>query len=313
MFELLTPETRVIVPLTSRRLVLHGVRNMSTLAEESPQTVGRGLGLTPVDPLPFKSMEEVLARCQGLSPAQGEGFVVVFGDWQRCKVKAPAYVATALLPKSAEAWRRADEGARGARGGGGGSSTAALNDVRLLEIAKIGESAEFCAAFPLVATRLTEVVALWEKFVEDCQETFFRVVCPAPAGDRPSGGGGGSGQDGATESEGEVWKRCSQEGLDKFVLNTLMNVRRSGSCDVRGALIRADSKALAKVVFQQRKEAPSSREAAQAEPRKLRGAPLGTQQLTPEEKADKAMAELLAEEEEDRELKKKSKKNNRRR
>jgi hypothetical protein len=330
MFELLTPETRVVVPLKGRRLILHGVRNMNTLVEENPSVLGKKLGLVTAQPLAFTSMEHVLATAQSLPPTRGEGFVVLFGkggsnnnSMQRCKVKGPAYVATALLPKSAQGWERAVGGGTGTAS----SSCQKLNNARLLEIAKIGESPEFSAAFPLVAPRLEKVVVLWERFVKDCEETYFRFFgggCTSgiSAGEEGGGGGGMDVRERSVvvgkENQGEIWKRAAAEGVDRFVMGTLMAVHRDEGNGagvgggVRSAFIRVESKKLAALVFKHKRETATGDDGgAGAADSRLGGAAAtkhsrksASAELSLEEKAEELMLELIAKEEEEEEANK---------
>lgn len=170
MFELLTPQNRVVVPITCERVVLHGVRDMRSLVEVSPETTATQLGLACAPTLPFASMEAVVEAARALSPSRAEGFIVRYGDWQRVKVKSPAYVLTALLPR-----------------GAGGLAKARLkrgdkSDERLLQIAALGEGAEFCAAFPALRAALADVSAALDAVLDDADATYAAATAGMPRG-----------------------------------------------------------------------------------------------------------------------------------
>ena len=124
-----------------------GVRDMRSLAEQSPQPVGQKHGLCVCQPLPFSSIDEVVAAAGELSPATAEGYVVVFGEYERLKVKAPAYVAAALLPKSEAGWHTAAAGAAMAS--------------RLLSIARLGTCAMPPGSARLLVPNSVLTAPLW--------------------------------------------------------------------------------------------------------------------------------------------------------
>lgn len=165
MFELNTPENRVIVPAEGRRLLLHGVRDMLTLQELQPLEIGKRLGLTCIQPESFDSIDAVVEAANLLSPATGEGFVVVYGDWERVKIKSRSYVLTALLPRSEVKWDQA----------------VAKDPVvmhRLLRIVVIGEGEEFSCAFPHLRTPLSELRSKFDALVNSTEQNFSELVPP---------------------------------------------------------------------------------------------------------------------------------------
>lgn len=90
---------RVIVPIIDKRAVLHGVRDMNTLRDVSPEATAEQLGMACIPALKFDSISAVVESASKLRPSTAEGHVARYGDWERVKVKSPASVLTALLPR----------------------------------------------------------------------------------------------------------------------------------------------------------------------------------------------------------------------
>lgn len=93
VFELMTPENVVVVQHREPRLVLHGVRDMTTLEELRPEAIAGTLGWECVKTFDLSSESEVLAWSEALTGTECEGAVVVDASWNRVKIKAPSYVA----------------------------------------------------------------------------------------------------------------------------------------------------------------------------------------------------------------------------
>ena len=105
MFELLSPLHPLFVHVTSDSLILHGVRNLTTLSEESPlpfaQTYGFELAQNYVD---FNTLEEVVEASRGLNPSLQEGYIVCDAAYNRIKIKSPSFVALANLSSKDMKW-----------------------------------------------------------------------------------------------------------------------------------------------------------------------------------------------------------------
>ena len=89
-FELTTPFNRVVVDHKESSVHLIGGRNKNTLKEVS-------IGLQPeafkqVKTYPITSIEDCIKASEALNPLEHEGFVVVDANFNRIKVKSPAYV-----------------------------------------------------------------------------------------------------------------------------------------------------------------------------------------------------------------------------
>jgi hypothetical protein len=122
MLELLTPHNRIVVQHAAARLVLHGVRRMSDLAELPPESAA-GLGWEIVRTFALSTMDQILSAAGEIDPFKAEGYVVCDAAFHRVKVKAPAYVAMAHLKDS-------------------------LSPRRMLDVIRAGESDEFLSYFP---------------------------------------------------------------------------------------------------------------------------------------------------------------------
>ena len=63
----------MIVPTDTRRLLLHGARNMEDLIEINAAQVAAEHGLVAVQALHFDSLDAVVEAAKQVSPANGEG------------------------------------------------------------------------------------------------------------------------------------------------------------------------------------------------------------------------------------------------
>lgn len=132
LFELMTRHNRVIVCHPKPRLVLHGVRKLSTLQEESPTSCALTHGWEFVREFPLNTLESIVAACNALNPVECEGYVVVDAAFNRIKVKSPQYVALSHLKEG-------------------------MNGRRLLDIVRTNEASEFLSHFPEWTTAYNRV------------------------------------------------------------------------------------------------------------------------------------------------------------
>src|SRR5687768_8914316 len=72
MFELISPENRIIVSHDRPRIVLHGVRDLGTMREAEPEPVARAHGWECVASLPLTCADECLDAAKTLNPLRGE-------------------------------------------------------------------------------------------------------------------------------------------------------------------------------------------------------------------------------------------------
>ncbi len=159
MFELFTEENRVIVPVEKPQLLLHGVRHLGTLTESDPEWAAKEFGFQLVKKYDFKKLEDVVAFAKTVSPQYGEGFVVVDKNFNRVKVKSPAYVALSQL-------------------GGDGFS-----DRRLLALCQSNESDEVLSYFPKFRDRFNEIQPLYKKAIEETEIVYNNTNLQAPRKD----------------------------------------------------------------------------------------------------------------------------------
>lgn len=89
-FELTSPKNRVVVQYLDSNLTLIGMRHLQTGVEVClPQS----WGLKTPRQYSLNSFDEIQATFPALNPLDSEGYVVVDRDFNRVKVKNPAYVA----------------------------------------------------------------------------------------------------------------------------------------------------------------------------------------------------------------------------
>lgn len=87
IFELTSPYNRVVVPHSKVEIYHTGTRNNLTLKEHYED-----IGVKKPKEYSFSSIEEVMQMASKL-PFNEEGYVVVDGNFNRVKIKSPAYVA----------------------------------------------------------------------------------------------------------------------------------------------------------------------------------------------------------------------------
>lgn len=97
IFEFMSPYNRVVVRHEKPRIVLHGVRNRVTLEETSPMVSAKQFGWECVESFPLKTLDDILAASEKLDPMEAEGYVIADANFNRIKVKSPAYVAIAHM------------------------------------------------------------------------------------------------------------------------------------------------------------------------------------------------------------------------
>lgn len=123
MFELMTPENRVVVPHKEYKLVLHGARNRVTYEEYRPDWHAAWNGWECVETYDVADLDGVLTMADSLKGLESEGFVVCDSDFNRVKIKAKSYVALHHLKDS-------------------------LSLRRLVETVQANEGSEFLQYFP---------------------------------------------------------------------------------------------------------------------------------------------------------------------
>ena len=87
MFELVSPQTRVVVPYTETKIYHIGTRDIKSLKE-----LDIDIGIEKPKEYPISTIEECIEASQKLDRYH-EGFIVVDKYWKRIKIKSPIYVA----------------------------------------------------------------------------------------------------------------------------------------------------------------------------------------------------------------------------
>jgi len=87
MFELVSPQTRVVVPYSETKLFHTGTRNIHTLQE-----LDADIGIEKPKTFSIATIEACVEAAKSLDKYH-EGFVVVDSRWRRVKVKSPLYVS----------------------------------------------------------------------------------------------------------------------------------------------------------------------------------------------------------------------------
>jgi hypothetical protein len=141
MFELTSPYNRVIVKHSSVSITHIGTRNNKTLDE-----LDVDIGIKKPKSYLLSSLEDCIKAAEVLG-YNNEGFVVVDGNWNRIKIKSPAYVALHHL-----------------KGNGN------INKKRIVSLVRTNEDGEFLNYFPEYTNDFNEVKGEIEKFVKYCNE-----------------------------------------------------------------------------------------------------------------------------------------------
>ena len=142
-FELVSPESRIVVPYKKADLYFIGCRNVETFEETKPELYNELFGFllkTPKE-YPLKSLEDCLEATKQMSFNE-EGYVVVDNYWNRIKIKSPAYVAGHHL-----------------RGEGTVSSK------RILEMIETGAQDDFLAIYPEYSEYFSKVLRQRHNFI----------------------------------------------------------------------------------------------------------------------------------------------------
>ena len=151
MFELITPYNPVIVIPKTSAIVLHGVRNLSTLKEDSPDQFAEKYGWQCVQRFNFNSWDVILAASQNLNPLELEGYIVCDDNFNRVKVKSPEYVGLAHTKGS-------------------------LHPQRLLEVIVNAEGEEFLTYFHDLVPLFNGIKAKYDALVEEIVESYQAIA-----------------------------------------------------------------------------------------------------------------------------------------
>lgn len=141
MFELTSPENRVVIPYDETKIYFLGLRNNKTLVEEFPDNHV----LTQFFNIPKRynlhSLKEVIAASEAL-PWNEEGYVVCDNEFNRVKIKSPKYVSAHYL-----------------------RSNNTISYERLLDVVREGEEAEFLIYASDYKEYLEKVKAIYNNMI----------------------------------------------------------------------------------------------------------------------------------------------------
>ena len=167
MFELVSPQSRVVVPYNETKLYHTGTRNNITLKE-----LNIDIGIEKPKEFSITTIEECIEAAKNLDKYH-EGFVVVDKRWRRIKVKSPIYLAIHHLLNNI------------------------ASEKRVMDLILSGEDAEVVAYFPeylelfnSVREHLDKFIAHKEQELEKIQNTEFtdqkqlaefvnQTICPS--------------------------------------------------------------------------------------------------------------------------------------
>lgn len=150
MFELCSPDNRIIVPHAHPSLTLHGVRNVITGHEVDPEHVAENRGWRCVQSFPLTCEADCLAAAVELRPLECEGYVVRDASFRRVKIKSPRYVALAHLKDG-------------------------FTDRRIIELVRANEGSEFLSYFPEFGQRYYEIRDRYHAMIASIDSAYMGI------------------------------------------------------------------------------------------------------------------------------------------
>lgn len=148
MFELVSPWTRVVVPHKTNDMYFLGVRHNESFEEFLPYNHPLATRFKTPQKFDLHTLDECIAATKKM-PWDEEGYVVVDKDFNRVKVKSPAYVAAHNL-----------------KGNG------VMSYARAVELVRTNEIDEVCNYFEEFRPALEECKSRFWKLVEDCENAW---------------------------------------------------------------------------------------------------------------------------------------------
>lgn len=153
MFELMTPENRIVVPHERNKLVLHGARHVTAkmaYREVPPEEVAEANGWECVKTYPIRDLEAVLSLAKSMDGIENEGFVICDRWFNRLKIKTKSYVALHHL-KSSMAGKES-----------------------LMSLVQANEGSEFLRYFPEYKERYWELKDKFRLLCEEAEVTYAK-------------------------------------------------------------------------------------------------------------------------------------------
>jgi hypothetical protein len=159
IFELTSPLNRVVVDHKEAKLTLIGVRSNVNFCEIATNDLERlrlcfNNNLPPiVQEYSLSDLDSCLKAAEKLNPLEHEGYVVVDADFNRVKIKSPAYVAIHHIKDSCS-----------------------LSKMAL--VVRNGEYEEFLIAldsYPMHKARFLEIVERYKTLINTCVDTYSSI------------------------------------------------------------------------------------------------------------------------------------------
>jgi len=138
IFELVSPFNRVVIPYTDIEIYHTGTKNNITYEE-----LNVDIGIKKPKEYSFNSLEDVVSIAETL-PYNEEGYVIVDDDWNRVKIKSPAYVAIHHL-----------------------KNNGIVSKSRIVTLIRKGEQEEFLSYFPEYKEYFDDINKKISIFIED--------------------------------------------------------------------------------------------------------------------------------------------------
>jgi len=185
VFELCTPENIVVTPHTEYKAILLAVRNKISLKEMSYselESVSQVLSIPLVKSIEmtFTSVEDIKKTFENM-PFSEEGYIIIDANFNRIKIKNPAYVAAHIL-----------KGKSGFH--------------HIMDIIKTNEVEEYVATFPNRKDEILKLKVNYDNLINRLTNLWSILIKETPKND-------GKTQKGYAES---VFKLTSEHGLKCF-------------------------------------------------------------------------------------------------
>lgn len=147
MFELVSPYNRVVVPYKEIDIKHIGTRNNITLQE-----LEIDIGIPKSKSYSLYTLDDCIKACAEMSYDE-EGYVVVDKNWNRVKIKSPAYVAVHHM-----------------------SNNGCINKERIVDLIKTGEDGEFLNYYPEYTKDFENIKGLIECFIKVVDGNYISFI-----------------------------------------------------------------------------------------------------------------------------------------
>lgn len=160
MFELVSPYNRVVVPYKETKLYFIGLRSNQTLFEQSIFVSEFSKMFTTPKIYPLHTLKDCIDSAQEL-PFDDEGYVVVDAQFNRNKIKSPAWIAVHHM-----------------------SNNGVINKKRIVDLIKTGEDGEFLNYFPEYTNDFREIQDKMDEWINShepeyrqLKSTIAKIIC----------------------------------------------------------------------------------------------------------------------------------------